>query len=266
MLLHQEGYAQQETAGKGLPPAAGLQVPPEQIGPGQAEEGDKMRGVRRHAQHGRTGREDRVGQSRHTGREGIEKLSYEAVQQHDRGQVHGQQPQVHAGSRLPKDSHQGCVRDIGPRQFHVVGELVGRHALQDQLSGVGEFAFVALQGEFAKPNTNGDGKNHSNRQQSPGDEIDDSRARKGNCHAGGRRVHGLGFDPMREPLNSNIAEQPIGVKRLRAAWTRRSRGSFSSEFALVSSLAQLKTQPSTCSPSSSRASWQSSWQSSSRSS
>ena len=182
LLLHQEGDSHQETAGEGLPPAARLQVPPEQIGPRQAEEGDKMRGVRRHAQAGRADREDRVGHGRHAGRKGIEKLAHEAVQQHDRGHVHGQQSQVDAGGRLPEDGHQGRVRDIGPRQFHVVGELVGRHALQDQLPGVGEFAFVALQGKLAEPNSHIDGKDQGNGQQGPSDEIDDSRTRRSDCH------------------------------------------------------------------------------------
>jgi len=47
--------------------------------------------------------------------------------------------------RLPEHREDRGIGGIGPRQLHVVGQLVGRNVLQNELAGVGVLAFVALQ-------------------------------------------------------------------------------------------------------------------------
>ena len=152
-------------AGECLPCAARLQMLPEQQDSRQTEKGDEVRGMRRRAQHTRTGREDRVCHGRHAGRKWIEKFANQAVQYRDRAQVRRQKSDVYAGRRLSKEAHHGRIGDIGPGQFHAVGELVGRHSLKDQLTGVGEFTLVALQGKVAEPNPHVDGEEQGNGQQ-----------------------------------------------------------------------------------------------------
>jgi hypothetical protein len=69
----------------------------------------------------------------------------EQKNQDDRRCVDQQQADADSGRTLAKDRHDrgiGCVR---AGQLHVVGERVGRDALQDELSGIGVFAFVPFQ-------------------------------------------------------------------------------------------------------------------------
>ena len=46
---------------------------------------------------------------------------------------------------MPEERHDQGVGVIGPRKLHVVGFEVGGNALQDELTGVGVFAFVPLE-------------------------------------------------------------------------------------------------------------------------
>ena len=50
-----------------------------------------------------------------------------------------------SAGRLPKCREDRGVGCVGPRQLHVVGQLVGRNALQNELTGVGVLALVAFQ-------------------------------------------------------------------------------------------------------------------------
>ena len=59
---------------------------------------------------------------------------------------------MNSGYRLSKDRHDCRVRCISPWKLHVVGELVWWNALQNQLTGISVFAFVALERNSQKPN------------------------------------------------------------------------------------------------------------------
>ena len=73
-----------------------------------------------------------------------------------------------AGRGLAEEGHDDGVGGVGAGQFHVVGFLVGRNALQDELSGVGVFAFVAFEGHVAQPDANGKNKEDCQPDQKPG--------------------------------------------------------------------------------------------------
>lgn len=66
-------------------------------------------------------------------------------QEGGRRQVHQQQSQVDAAHRLAEDRHDPGIGRVGPGKLHVVGQAVGRNALEDQLPGVGVLPLVALQ-------------------------------------------------------------------------------------------------------------------------
>ena len=50
-----------------------------------------------------------------------------------------------SAGRLPKHREDRGIGRIGSGQLHVVGQLVGRNALQNQLAGVGVLALIAFQ-------------------------------------------------------------------------------------------------------------------------
>src|SRR5437879_10048175 len=60
---------------------------------------------------------------------------------------------------LSKERHDQRISSIGSREFHVVSELVRRDALQQELSGIRIFAFIALQRNTKEPDANNDHKN-----------------------------------------------------------------------------------------------------------
>lgn len=59
--------------------------------------------------------------------------------------MHHQQSQVNTCGRLAENCHYRGIAEIGTRHFHVVGQLVRRHAAKHELPGVSVFALVALQ-------------------------------------------------------------------------------------------------------------------------
>jgi len=54
---------------------------------------------------------------------------------------------VNAEGRPAENGHQSGVGQIRARQLHVVGLAVRRDAFEQQLAGVGVFAFVPFEGE-----------------------------------------------------------------------------------------------------------------------
>ena len=51
---------------------------------------------------------------------------------------------------LPEDRDNQRIGGIRSRQLHVVGELIGGNALQDELAGIGVFPLVAFQRHVAQ--------------------------------------------------------------------------------------------------------------------
>ena len=58
---------------------------------------------------------------------------------------------MNSSGTLAQDSKNSCISRIDTRQLHVVGKLIGRDSLQQQLSRISVFAFVALERHLAKP-------------------------------------------------------------------------------------------------------------------
>jgi hypothetical protein len=65
------------------------------------------------------------------------------------------QSQMNSGYCLPKDRHDGGVGCISAWKLHVVGERVWRNTLQNELTGISVFAFVALERNSKKSNSDG---------------------------------------------------------------------------------------------------------------
>jgi hypothetical protein len=66
-----------------------------------------------------------------------------------------------SGYCLPKDRHDYCVGCISAWKLHVVGERVWWNTLQNELAGISVFAFVALEWNPKKSDSDGnnDAKN-----------------------------------------------------------------------------------------------------------
>lgn len=63
---------------------------------------------------------------------------------------------MNSGYCLPKDRHDGGVGCISAWELHVVGERVWRNTLQNELTGISVFAFVALERNSKKSNSDGE--------------------------------------------------------------------------------------------------------------
>jgi hypothetical protein len=71
---------------------------------------------------------------------------------------------MNAGSGLAEDRHDQRISRVGPGQLHIVRQLVGWDALEQQLAGVGEFAFVTFKRKLQKPDADGCDKQNYKRQ------------------------------------------------------------------------------------------------------
>ena len=68
---------------------------------------------------------------------------------------------MNSGYCLPKDRHDYCIGCISAWKLHVVGERVWWNTLQNELAGISVFAFVALEWNPKKSDSDGnnDAKN-----------------------------------------------------------------------------------------------------------
>ena len=62
---------------------------------------------------------------------------------------------MNSGDGLSKDRHDHGVGSISARELHVIGELVRWNTLQNELTGISVFAFVALKWNSKESNSNG---------------------------------------------------------------------------------------------------------------
>src|SRR5271157_4217980 len=67
-------------------------------------------------------------------------------------------------SRLSKHSEDRSISRIGPRQLHVVGELIGRNTLQNELTGICVLALIALQWHVQQTPADRSNENHDGQQ------------------------------------------------------------------------------------------------------
>ena len=74
---------------------------------------------------------------------------------------------MNSDNRLSKHRHDHSVGGIGAWEFHVVGELVGWNALQNQLTSISVFAFVTLEWNSKEPNSDGNNEAKNDYRQSP---------------------------------------------------------------------------------------------------
>ena len=72
-----------------------------------------------------------------------------------------------AGDCLSKDRHDRGISQISPGELHIVGKLVGRDALQNELAGISVLAFVTLEWNSKESNSNRDDKSKNDYRQSP---------------------------------------------------------------------------------------------------
>ena len=74
---------------------------------------------------------------------------------------------MNSGDGLSKDRHDHGVGRISARELHVIGQLVRWNALQNELTSISVFAFVALEWNSKKSNPNGNNDAKDNRGQNP---------------------------------------------------------------------------------------------------
>src|SRR4029077_16930767 len=72
---------------------------------------------------------------------------------HTRCAVHEQQPQMDCGDSLSEEKHRNCVGDVSSRKLHAVSQLVRRNTLQQKLTGISVFSFVAFKRNSEKSNS-----------------------------------------------------------------------------------------------------------------
>ena len=68
---------------------------------------------------------------------------------------------------LPKDRHDCGVGCISARELHVVGERVRWNTLQNELTGISVFAFVALKWNSKESNSDGNHEAQNDYRQNP---------------------------------------------------------------------------------------------------
>ena len=113
-----------------------------------------MIGVRRHPHQGRADGHDAVTGAGHDAGDCSKKFSGQQKNE-DKGQaVDDDQSQVNPRDGLAENRHAQRVGVIRPGQFHVVSQFVGGNTLQNQLPGVGVFAFIPFQRHFEHPQPN----------------------------------------------------------------------------------------------------------------
>ena len=69
---------------------------------------------------------------------------------------------MNGGIGLTENRHDDGVGGVSSGKLHVVGLFVRRHALKNELAGVGVFALVTFERHLAQPNA--DGEDEENRQ------------------------------------------------------------------------------------------------------
>src|SRR4029453_13954353 len=74
---------------------------------------------------------------------------------------------MNSGYCLPKDRHDSGEGCIGAWELHVVGERVWRNTLQNELTGISVFAFVALKRNSKKSNSDGNNEAKNDCGQNP---------------------------------------------------------------------------------------------------
>src|SRR4029453_5353142 len=74
---------------------------------------------------------------------------------------------MNSGYCLPKERHDGGVGCISARKLHVVGQGVRRNTLQNELTGISVFAFVALERNSKKSNSDGNNEAKNDYGQNP---------------------------------------------------------------------------------------------------
>src|ERR1043166_5591114 len=74
---------------------------------------------------------------------------------------------MNSGDGLSKNRHDQGVSDISTRELHVIGELIRWNALQNELTSISIFAFVALEWNSKKSNPDGNNDAKNNRGQNP---------------------------------------------------------------------------------------------------
>jgi hypothetical protein len=74
---------------------------------------------------------------------------------------------MNSDSRLSKHRHDHSVGRISAWEFHVVGELVGWNALQNQLTSISVFAFVTLEWNSKEPNPDANNEPENDYRQNP---------------------------------------------------------------------------------------------------
>ncbi len=103
------------------------------------------------------------------GRNGPEESPAQHKNQYYRRRIDNEQPQMNPLRRLSKNAKHNCVRRVDSGQLHIVGELIRRDALENQLTGVGVFPFVAFEGDIEEshPHHRGQCENYPERRPYP---------------------------------------------------------------------------------------------------
>jgi hypothetical protein len=122
-----------------------------------------MRRVGEDAEYPAIERQHREGGGTDDGAELAEQTTSQEKQDDDRGGVDHQQADVDAPRRVAEQRKDQAVCVVGTRKLHVVGELVWRDALKNQLAGVRVLAFIALEGDAGDAEAHGRDGEHDAR-------------------------------------------------------------------------------------------------------
>src|SRR5207245_10660331 len=76
-------------------------------------------------------------------------------------------PQMDSGDGLSEEKHRNRVGHVGSRKLHAVGQFVRRNTLQEKLTGVSVFSFVAFERNSKKSNPNSYDQDKNDYRQAP---------------------------------------------------------------------------------------------------
>jgi hypothetical protein len=130
-----------------------------------------MRGVSLQAKNVGAEGEEAEGDGGGEGAGFIKQEASDQIDEGDGGEVDEEESEVDARGGLAEHGHDDGIGGVGAGEFHVEHLAVRRHALQDELAGVGVFALVALQRHVEQAQTHGD---HQKGEQPEGEDASES--------------------------------------------------------------------------------------------
>src|SRR6266480_1012017 len=74
---------------------------------------------------------------------------------------------MNCGDGLSEEKHRSRVCDVSSRKLHTICQFVRRNTLQEKLTAISVFSFVALERNSKKPNSDCSSQTENNRRKHP---------------------------------------------------------------------------------------------------